>query len=333
MDIESTKKFHSTQQKNRFNLIGMFVGKLSNMVLFIRESIFVLLLIWFVISLPFFLGKSAVKDMAVLFIGFNANEKVKQAWNESHGFTGPYYVQYFNYIKLILRGELGESFIFRSKVLDVIRNHWKPTYILSGLAISIGLVVSPLIALLLNYTRKKSRKLFFIIKMIVSIGFIPLPIIAFFVRCLTLEYLGLDMNESHWQLIVGSIAIALLPIALLVYLIDYSIERELQSPRMMLVRAIGISTITYMSRFGWRQIVTKIIGTLRPIILYCLSFSFFVEYALRIRGLGFLIVEASLNADLPLLSGCMLLPLITLIVLSRFLNLITNILDPRLQWH
>jgi ABC-type dipeptide/oligopeptide/nickel transport system permease component len=299
----------------------------------IKETLFIAILTLFVISLPFFLGRFAIKDISVLFVGFHASEEVREAWNENHGLKGPIGYQYINYLRTVINGDLGQSYLHKTEVLEIISKRWKPTFALTFFALFISILLSPLLTALFIFLKRRKPKWHKWFHVIIAVGFTPLPVVVFLARKLFEEKLGISVvapgELTPQSLILGSFCLAILPILLITYLMINAVEDELTSPRLQMAKSCGMGRFEYLYYLGWRSISEKTIGVLRPMSLYCLSFSFFSEYALRIEGLGALVVDASLNADLPLLSASMLFPLIMLIVISRFLKICELWIDPR----
>jgi ABC-type dipeptide/oligopeptide/nickel transport system permease component len=299
----------------------------------LKEIFFIFLLSLFVISLPFFLGRFAVKDLSVLFVGFHASEEVREVWNENHGLKGPIGSQYINYLRTVISGDLGQSYLYKTEVLKIISKRWKPTFALTFLALFISILWSLLLTVLFLIIKRKKPRWQNWLQILIAVGYTPLPVVVFLIRKLFEEKLSISVVASGEltlkSLVVGSACLAILPMVLITHLMLSAVGEELVSPRIQMAKSCGLGWLEYLFYLGWRPIIAKIIGVLRPMSLYCLSFSFFSEYAFRIEGLGALIVDASLNADLPLLSASMLFPLIMLIIISRVLKICELWLDPR----
>ena len=57
----------------------------------------------------------------------------------------------------------------------------------------------------------------------------------------------------------------------------------------------------------------------------------FVEYIFAWKGLGFVVVDALANYDLPLVTGCVLTISAIFIIINLLVDILYSVLDPRVR--
>ena len=109
--------------------------------LLVRRGVAALLLIWIVASCGFLLAALAPGDAAVLGSGFGATPAQIAAVRAEAGLDRPLVVQYGRWLSMLVRGDLGTSFLYRAPVGPMVLDRAINTAILALTALLLALVI------------------------------------------------------------------------------------------------------------------------------------------------------------------------------------------------
>jgi peptide/nickel transport system permease protein len=90
--------------------------------------------------ITFVLVRAAPGDPAVNLAGQHANEKILESIREKYHLNDPIYVQYYIWVRMAVRGDLGQSIVSHDSVISEITHRLPMTLELSILAMSIAIV-------------------------------------------------------------------------------------------------------------------------------------------------------------------------------------------------
>ncbi|MFV0462068.1 MAG: ABC transporter permease [Nostocoides sp.] len=112
----------------------------------VRRLLYVIPLVWGVVTLTFVLVSAAPGDIVTAQMGdYPASEEYLQERRAALGIDQPVYIQYIHYVAQVFRGDLGFSFANREEVLPLVVGHLGATLLLvvaaTLLALCIGLPV------------------------------------------------------------------------------------------------------------------------------------------------------------------------------------------------
>lgn len=107
---------------------------------FLRRFIQSLITLFVITALIFFMFRLIPADPTSMFIDSQLSQKNIEIMRAEWGFDKPLYIQYFKYMKNLMRGDFGRSFFYREPVWDVISGKIWNTFILMGLALVITFV-------------------------------------------------------------------------------------------------------------------------------------------------------------------------------------------------
>ena len=109
------------------------------MIKYIVKRILMLIPVLLGVSMiVFFLLRVCAPDPAPVVLGEHATTEAMDAWRDANGLSDPIVVQYVNFVKGALTGELGNSYYTKTPVFDEIMSRFPATAELAVVAIIIA---------------------------------------------------------------------------------------------------------------------------------------------------------------------------------------------------
>ncbi|MFR5069899.1 MAG: nickel ABC transporter permease [Eubacteriales bacterium] len=261
------------------------------------------------------------------------SEEAIQAQREKWGLDKPFFVQYFNWLGNILRGNFGESYTTNRPVLEEIGSKIGPTLILSVAALFVTLLISiPLGVLCALY---KDRLLDNICRVF---SFIGIAVPSFLSSLLLLYFFAIQLN---WLPVVskGGFQGLILPVTVLTIQCSAKFIRQVRSivleqmnqeyVRGAIARGVTKSKIlfSHVLRNAWLPIIT-LIGIYFGVFL---SGAAIVETIFSWQGIGQLAVEAVGRKDYPVIQAIILWLGVLYVAVNFLVDLSYSLLDPRVR--
>jgi len=257
-----------------------------------------------------------------------------KALQEKYGLDKPVGIQYLNYMKRLISGDLGTSLKKRGQeVNDIIRTKF-PVSARIGLlavivAVSIGIPMGSIAAL--NRGKWFDRFLMFISTLGIAIpSFVVSTVLLFFfgVRLRILPTVGLT-TPLHYILPVT--ALSFYPTAYISRLMRSSMLDVLGQDYMRTARAKGLSQFMALFKHALRNAILPVVTYLGPLLAYILTGSFVVEKIFTIPGLGSEFISSITDRDYPMIMGTTIFLAFLLITMNVIVDIAYKIIDPRIK--
>ena len=254
--------------------------------------------------------------------------------------------QYVDYWGLLLRGDLGVSFMtFPTPVLDVIRQSLPWTIGLVGIATVISFIIGTLIGTAIGWRRGTwADGLLPVSTFFSSVPYFWLGLIAIAIFSVTLGWFPANGSYDRsmvpvlsWEFIGSVIRYGTLP-ALTVVI--SSIAGWILGMRNMMVTVSSEDYVTVAQAKGLPERVVVFGYAARNAVLpqvssFALSLGFIVggtlimEMVFSYQGIGYVLYQAVANHDYPLMQGCFLVITLSVLVANMFADVVYATLDPR----
>jgi peptide/nickel transport system permease protein len=300
-----------------------------------KRVVFVLPVVWAVVTLVFLLIHIVPGDPVRNALGDNATEEQVRELKQRLGLDLPLGTQYVRYWGGVLRGDLGVSLLNPSdRVLEKILNRYPATI---ELALA-GLAVAVLIAIPLGVTAGRHQGSW--IDNVASVaallgistpGFVlgPLMIYLFAIR---LDLLPVSGRYGPEYLLLPAVTMGSALAAILTRMVRSSVIEELNEEYVRTARAKGLSERQVVYKHVLKNGLIPVITVIGLQFGVLLAGAIITEMIFSWPGLGRLTIESINSRDYPMVQGCILMIAVTYI----FANLITDfayrLLDPRIKF-
>jgi peptide/nickel transport system permease protein len=298
----------------------------------------------FVISVgAFYLIHLLPGDPAAVILGTGDSPANRARLYKQLGLNKPVIEQYFVWIKNVLRGHLGTSFITGGSVWGTIR---------AALPIDVEtIVISQILAfaVAIPTAMRSARKPDGLVDRILSAGSFTLLSVPSFVLIVVLVLVvAIKLGVPHtgpssyvsltqdWIGNLESMALPSLTLAIGSYVVYYRVLRSdliatLQEEYITMARSKGISSRRIMWRHAFRPSTVALLGTAGVNIGGLLAGGFIVQFILAMPGLGYQLIAAIGRSDYLLVQGIVLVVSVGVILINFVFDFATNLVDPRIS--
>lgn len=289
-----------------------------------------------VMLVSFSLMRLSPGDPVTVLLGENATDESIATLREQLGLNGTFPEQLVRYLGDLVRGDLGDSVVFRTPVTTLITAAMPVTLSLMLVTITMTLLLAVPIAV---YVGQHPRSKFATFFLVASSFFVSSP--SFFVGLMALlifaVWLGVAPVAGIQGTLPGAITYLWLPSAVISATLVPILARVLTASVVSTLREefveVAIVRGVRGRRFSWRYLIRPSIAPTLSLLSYIVGALFasavVVELVFNLPGVGTLLVNAVAGRDYPLVQGIVLLSGVFVVIVSTIGDLITVRIDPR----
>jgi oligopeptide transport system permease protein len=263
--------------------------------------------------------------------------EIKANLEAQFGLNDPLWLQYWNYLKNLSRGDFGPSYNLPDFTVSELFSEGLKVSIPLGLsALIVALLLGGTLGIIAALNQNKSGD-YAVIAVATAGSTIPTFVIAPIIQLL----FGLTWNllpVGGWgggALInkVGPVLTLALPqMAIVARLMRGSMIESLRSHHIRTARAMGLSDWSVVVKHALRGAVLPIVSYAGPAAAALLTGSIVVETIFAIPGVGRYFVQAALNRDYTLVMGTVVVIALFIIVFNLIVDIMYAVVDPRVRY-
>ena len=292
-----------------------------------------ILALWVVSILVFGLARITGSPTDTL-LSFESSDEQRELMKAYWGLDRPLPEQYVIFMGNIFKGDLGDSFKWRQPVTDLVKERFPNTIILAVLAIA----VASLIAVPMGVLSAVHRDTFFdsIGKSIALIGQSTPPfwlgLVLMWVFAVRLDLVPTSGKSGVTSFILPTLALGLFWVAALMRLIRSAMLDVLDSEYVKLARIKGLAEWKVIWKHVLRNAAIAPLTYFGIILGNLLVGSVTVETVFAWPGLGYLVFEAVIIRDYPLVQAVVLIFSVLFIAVNLLVDILYAYLDPRIRY-
>jgi peptide/nickel transport system permease protein len=279
---------------------------------------------------------------AIVVLGSRANSALIAAWNKQHGFDNPWLVQYWDYIKDLVHGNLGFAYRYNQPVTTLFANRWARSAYLSGMALVLAVIIALPLGIFQAVKRNTIGDNIFTTAAFVAyampsffLGLILIQLFAFTLPIFSFEAsqsLSLPTVISDWHAMT-------LPIALLTLISVAAYSRFMRSSAIdtlaqdyiKAARAKGLPERLVLTRHLVRNACLPMVTLIGLSIPLLLAGNLITEYIFNYQGLGLLFINALSQEDYNVLLAYTLLGAVLTVIGNLVADIALTVADPRIR--
>ncbi len=307
----------------------------------------IIIVVFVALSINFILIHLIPGDPTSMILGRHASESDRERVKKEMGLDRPLAVQYLEYLKNTLRGDLGNSYRMEEPVLKVVLSSVPNTLLLAGSAFILSLVIGVSLGIL---TAVRAGTWFdSFVNSIAILGFsIPvfwIGIILILVFCLgfhllptqgmvdvRMDYRGvqrwLDIGK---HLILPVTTLTLESVGAYVRMMRSSMLEVLGEDYIRTARSKGLPERKVIFKHAASNASMAVLTLMGLKLGYLLTSSVLVEIVFAWPGTGRLLYDAMFARDYPLMLGSFLIVTIMVAIGNLFADMTYAIADPRIR--
>jgi ABC-type dipeptide/oligopeptide/nickel transport system permease component len=296
------------------------------------------------LAVPVLLGVSALTflmlhlvpgdPVAAMFIGQGgAKAEQLEAVREQLGLNDPLPVQYVNYMKNVLQGDLGRSIRTNEPVSLMIQRNFPPTLQLTlasmALAIVLGVSFGVIAAI-------KRGRIVDNLVMLLALAGVSMP--SFWLGLLLISVFSIWLNwfpvigGSGWRgLALPALALGFAAAAIIARMVRSSLLEVLGENYVVTARAKGLAEQRVILRHALRNAAIPVITIVGLQFGGLLAGAVIVEQVFSRQGIGRMLVSALQSRDFPVAQGGVLFVATVYVFVNLLVDLLYGAIDPRIS--
>jgi peptide/nickel transport system permease protein len=291
------------------------------------------LVLWGAVTLTFLALHLVRGDVVDAIVGNNMSvtPAVREQIARQYGLGEPLWQQYLSYLGRLVGGDLGVSYQLDEPVTRVIGSEIGPTLQLMALATLFAAVLSLVMAILSARRGSWLRGLF----RTLEVAGVAIPQFWIGILLLTVFSFGLNwfpvVSGGPVGLVLPAITLGLPLVGVLAPVLREGMERALEEPFVITVRARGAGERTVLTRHVLRHALAPAVTLLGLLSASLAGGAVVVEQVFSRPGIGQVLTTAVVNKDIPVVLGIVLLTALFYVVVNLIVDLLYPLIDPRLR--
>lgn len=292
----------------------------------------------------FVLSRLVPGDPAQVMLGPLATPGELAALREQFGLDRPILVQYGRWLSHVAQGDLGRSIMLHRAVLPEVWERFRATAILAAggmlLAFPLGVLVGVLAAIRPGSRLDRLSRIVATLSISMPAFWIGLLlVIGFSVRLGWLPGTGMyspigpgGLGDLVMHLVLPAVTLSLVPLAVVSRLTRSNMLEAMDQDYVRTARAKGASERRVIARHAFSNTLVALITVIGLEVGFLLTGAVYVEVVFSWPGIGFMMVNAILTRDFPLVQGGVLLIATSYVAINLATDLLYTCVDPRVRY-
>jgi len=309
----------------------------------IRRTLFLIPILLVASIIVFIIGHSMPGDPASIMLGTEAADPEKlESARRQLGLNKPLYLQYFDWVTGVLRGDLGVSLRTEKPISDLILNRFPYTIELAIYALVMSLLIAIPIGTL--SAAIDSDLLEWLVQLIMLAG-MSIPafwsgIVAILFFSVYLDVFPLVNFPHIWEaplknlfsLFLPALVLAIPNAAVFTRMARSSSLETLQEDYIRTARSKGLSETRVLFKHLFKNALIPLVTLIGIRMGYLLGGSVIIEQVFSIPGLGRLGVQAIFQRDYPVFQSMVLIITTSFVIVNLIVDVLYAYIDPRIRY-
>ncbi len=303
------------------------------MIAYSLKRLGVAILVALTVSLITFSMIYASGDPALAIAGEGARPEDVENIRKYYGFDRPIPVQYLDWLKNAVSGDLGRSLNLRQPVADVIFERLPTTMLLGACAIAFALILAIPLGVLAAIRPNSIFDRFAL-----TLAVIGQAMPSFWFALTLILWLGvywrllpITGQDSWLNFVMPSIALGYYVTPAVMRLTRAGMLEVLSSDYIRTARAKGLRPVTVLFKHALRNAIIPVVALAAVQFGFMLGGSIVIETIFQINGLGYLAWESIQRKDLPMMQAIVLVLSIIYVLITFLADMLNAFLDPRIR--
>ena len=309
------------------------------------QAVFVVLAMTVIV----FIGVNVIGNPADILISPEADQAERLRVIAAMGLDQPLWQQYLTFLKGLVHGDLGRSFVFNIPALQLIGQRMPATMELAVTAVLIAVMIGLPLGLyaglypnsLLGRTTMAGSILgfslpgFWVGLMLIMVFAVQLGWLPSTGRGATRDLFGIPWSFLTWDglrhMILPSVNLALGLLALVLRLTRSGVREAMPMDYVKFARAKGLSPARVVFVHVLKNIMIPVVTVVGLEFGSLIAFAVVTESVFAWPGMGKLIIDSINVLDRPVIVAYLMVIVVLFIVLNLVVDLLYTVLDPRVR--
>ena len=252
------------------------------------------------------------------------------------GLDQPAYIRYFTYIGKLAQGDLGQSYLRRYDVSDVVFDRLGATLKLAFSAIGIAIFLGVPLGFFAALKQGTWVDLLSTVIAVVGVsipqfwlGIVLMYVFAFMVHLLPTSGYG---DGALANLVLPALTLGVGYTALLARITRAAVVEVLSADYIRTARAKGLSEFRISYKHIFRNAFVLILTTAGLLFGSLIGQTVVVERVFSWPGIGSLLVESIFQRDIPVAQGCLLVIVMVFLIVNLIIDLFYNVINSQIDF-
>lgn len=304
----------------------------------IRRLLLIIPVLLGVLFLTFVLMYMIPGDPVLTMLGQHADDDIIERIRAELNLDEPWHIQFYNYVKRTLRGDLGRSYISNVQVTEALKQKLPNTFKLAFAAIIISTIMGVLIGIISAIFKNSwidhaamTFALFFISTPIFWFGMVLIYIFSMTLGWTPVSGMG-DGSFSIKHIILPAITLGSRFAAFLARYTRSVMLEVIKEDYIRTARSKGLREFTVIFKHGLRNALIPVVTVIGMNFASLLNGSVLTETIFAWPGFGRYIVTAIKKRDFQVIAGCVWVGALIFVFINLMVDIIYVSLDPRIKY-
>ncbi|WP_166820872.1 ABC transporter permease [Brevibacterium limosum] len=304
----------------------------------LRRVLLMIPIVLGVATLSFILMKLAPGDPAAAYLGDKATPENVAQLRRAWGLDEPMIIQYLQFLAGLLVGDFGQSFIFQTSVLELLKLRMPATLLLMLVSLVFAVVISVPLSLWVAAKRSAASA---IVSRVFAATVQGMP--AFFVGTLLILVLGVNLGifpvggygsnfgEHLYSLVLPGLAVALTICPVLIRSLTAALNDSMSAEYTNFALSKGLSRKRTVIDYAFRNAGITGVSILGIQVGHLVGGALVVENVFAIPGVGSLLMEAVLARDYDVVQALTVIFGVLVVLVYLLTDVVYSLVDPRVR--
>lgn len=290
--------------------------------------------LWAVATLTFALLYFLPADPARLVAGRSASAEAVELVRRELGLDRPVAERYLTYLMRLLHGDLGRSYVQRTRVSDLLASRLRPTLELTAMGILAELLIGLPLGILaaLQAGRAWDRVITLWAFAMVAAPQFALGLLLLFVFAYAWPIFPLGGYGTWFHVILPSLTLGLTGGGWYARMMRSSLLEVLQADYVRTARAKGLPLVQVIGKHALKPALLPIVAMVGSDLGMFMGGVVVVESVFGWPGIGQLTWQAIQQVDIPIILGAVVLTATFIVIGNLLADLAYTFLDPRVRY-
>ncbi len=288
----------------------------------------------FLLSVTIFFFVRVTGDPAVLLTEPGASQADLDAIRQQFGLDQPLWVQYGSFLAHLLRGDFGQSFYYRTDVLELYLSRLPASLLLAAVAMAfslvIGLPTGIVAAVRVNGWWDSAGKIFALLGLSMPSFWVGLLMILFF--SVYLGWLPSSGSGTPLHVLMPAFALGWYFAAAHMRLTRSSMLEVLGSEYVKLARLKGLPEALVIAKHAFKNALIPVLTLAGINLVLMVNVAVVVETVFAWPGVGRLLYEGIAFRDFPVVQATVLLGGVMIVTVNLVVDVLYAMIDPRIRY-
>ena len=319
------------------------------MYLWLSRRLFQAVLVMLAMTIIVFIGVNVIGNPVDILISPDADQAERLRAIQALGLDQPLHIQYLQFLKGALQGDLGNSYVYSQPALHVIVQRLPATLELAVsamlLSIFIGIPLGLYAGLRSDGLRAKTLMagsilgfslptfwigLVLIMVFAVQLGWLPSSGRGYTVNVFGIGWSFLTLDGLR-HLLLPALSLSLFKIALVMRLTRAGVHEVLPQDYVRYARARGLTEKRVITVHVLKNIMIPVVTVIGLEFGSVIAFSVVTESIFAWPGMGKLIIDSINVLDRPIMVAYLMMIVLVFVFINLIVDLIYTLLDPRVR--